>query len=67
MAPHTAGAAADVTLTTFDGNELDLGCPVNATPEQSRARCYTAHHDVTGEARLLGRELSAASARRWAR
>lgn len=52
---------ADVTLTTPEGIELDLGCPVDA-PEQSRGRCYTAHPEVTGEARWLRRELSAALA-----
>jgi D-alanyl-D-alanine dipeptidase len=60
VAPHTAGAAADITLTTPEGVELDLGCPVNASPEQSGGRCYTGHPDVTGEARLLRRELARA-------
>lgn len=60
VAPHTAGAAADVTLTTPEGVELDLGCPVNATPEESGGRCYTAHPAVTGDALLLRRELGRA-------
>jgi zinc D-Ala-D-Ala dipeptidase len=60
VAPHTAGAAVDITLTTPDGVELDLGCPVNASPEQSGGRCYTAHPEVTGEARALRAELARA-------
>lgn len=49
VAPHTAGAAADVTLERH-GVELDLGSAVNATPEASRGRCYTSAPDVTGPA-----------------
>jgi zinc D-Ala-D-Ala dipeptidase len=30
VAPHSAGAAVDLTLCTDDGRELDLGTPVNA-------------------------------------
>ena len=36
---------------------LDVGCPIDATPEESGGRCYTAHPDVTGEALLLRRAL----------
>ena len=57
VAPHTAGAAVDVLLKTPDGVELDLGCPIDASPEDSRGRCYTDHPDVTGEALRLRREL----------
>lgn len=57
LAPHTAGAAADVLLTTPEGVELDVGCPIDATPEESGGRCYTDHPDVVGEALLLRREL----------
>ena len=32
IAPHSAGAAIDLTLCADDGTELDLGTPVNATP-----------------------------------
>ncbi|MET0523884.1 MAG: M15 family metallopeptidase [Nocardioides sp.] len=60
VAPHTAGAAVDVTLRGVDDVELDVGCPVNASPEQSGGRCYTAHPDVVGEALLLRRTLAAA-------
>ena len=42
LAPHTAGAAVDLTLCTPDGAELDLGTPINANPEESDNACYTA-------------------------
>jgi D-alanyl-D-alanine dipeptidase len=51
IAPHSAGAAIDLTLCTDDGTQLDLGTPVNATPEQSAGACYTHHPSVDGEAR----------------
>jgi zinc D-Ala-D-Ala dipeptidase len=51
IAPHSAGAAIDLTLCSSDGTELDLGTPVNATPEQSAGACYTDHPSVGGEAR----------------
>ncbi|CAI9401615.1 M15 family metallopeptidase [Nocardioides sp. T2.26MG-1] len=49
VAPHTAGAAVDVTLEA-GGVELDLGSAVNATPEASGGRCYTGAPDVAGPA-----------------
>jgi zinc D-Ala-D-Ala dipeptidase len=42
VAPHVAAAAVDLTLVDADGVELDLGTPVDATPEQSQGRCFTA-------------------------
>ncbi|MBG0828836.1 M15 family metallopeptidase [Planomonospora sp. ID67723] len=51
IAPHTAGAAVDLTLCTEDGTELDMGTPVNATPEQSDGACYTAAPGLSTEAR----------------
>ncbi|MGI9017318.1 MAG: M15 family metallopeptidase [Euzebya sp.] len=51
VAPHCAGAAVDLTLCDDAGHELDLGTPVNATPDQSDFRCFTRHPDITGEAR----------------
>jgi zinc D-Ala-D-Ala dipeptidase len=50
-APHCAGAAVDLTLCTEDGLELDLGTPINATPEESAGACYTEHPSVAGEAK----------------
>jgi len=40
VAPHVAGAAVDLTLVDSAGGELDLGTPVDATPEQSEGACY---------------------------
>ena len=51
IAPHSAGAAIDLTLCADDGTQLDLGTPVNATPEQSAGACYTHHPSVGGQAR----------------
>ncbi|GAA3445142.1 D-alanyl-D-alanine dipeptidase [Planomonospora venezuelensis] len=51
VAPHTAGAAVDLTLCTEDGAELDMGTPVNATPEQSGGACYTDVPGLSTEAR----------------
>ena len=51
VAPHCAGAAVDLTLRTADGVELDLGTPVNATPEESDGGCYTDSPRVLGAAR----------------
>lgn len=41
VAPHVAGAAVDVTLVDRLGRELDLGTPIDATPEQSGGACCT--------------------------
>ncbi|WP_372728714.1 M15 family metallopeptidase [Nocardioides sp.] len=64
VAPHVAGAAVDLTLVDTDGTQLDLGCPLDATPEQSRGRCYFAAADISREARvhrtLLARALAGA-------
>lgn len=64
VAPHTAGAAVDLTLCTEDGTELDMGTPVNATPEQSDGACYTAAPGISPEARrhreILGAALRSA-------
>jgi len=64
IAPHTAGAAVDLTLSTEDGTELDMGTPLNATPEQSGGACYTGAQGLSPEARhhrkLLGAALESA-------
>ncbi|MGT2426280.1 M15 family metallopeptidase [Amnibacterium kyonggiense] len=41
VAPHVAGAAVDVVLVDRLGREVDLGTPVDATPEQSGGACWT--------------------------
>jgi len=42
IAPHCAGAAVDLTLCTTELLELNMGTPVNASPEESDGACYTA-------------------------
>ncbi|WP_330306055.1 MULTISPECIES: M15 family metallopeptidase [unclassified Streptomyces] len=63
IAPHSAGAAVDLTLVDADGRELDMGTPVNANPEVSDGACYTAAENISLEARanrqLLGDALTA--------
>lgn len=63
IAPHSAGAAVDLTLAEADGRELDLGTPMNANPEQSDGACYTDADNITAEARanraVLGKALGA--------
>jgi D-alanyl-D-alanine dipeptidase len=58
VAPHVAGAAADLTLVDSSGRELDLGTPVDATPEQSEGACYFDAPQVSRQARA-NRELLA--------
>ncbi|MFF2364130.1 M15 family metallopeptidase [Streptomyces sp. NPDC058122] len=64
IAPHSAGAAVDLTLADADGCELDLGTPMNATPEESADACYTDATGIREQARThraaLGRVLTAA-------
>lgn len=61
VAPHVAGAAVDLTLVDSRGQELDLGTPIDATPEQSGGRCYFAADGISAQARanrdLLARVL----------
>ncbi|GAA4564902.1 M15 family metallopeptidase [Planotetraspora kaengkrachanensis] len=64
VAPHTAGAAVDLTMCDDDGVELDMGTAVNANPEQSDGACYTAATGIGPDARqnrkVLGVALEAA-------
>jgi D-alanyl-D-alanine dipeptidase len=53
VAPHCTGGAVDLTLCTPDGVELDLGTPVNASPEESAGGCYTGAPAVDGAPRAL--------------
>ncbi|HEY3511781.1 M15 family metallopeptidase [Kribbella sp. NPDC051137] len=50
VAPHVAGAAVDLTLIGAHG-PLDLGTPIDATPEQSDGACFFAAANVSREAR----------------
>ncbi|MEH0416590.1 M15 family metallopeptidase [Streptomyces sp. B21-083] len=64
IAPHSAGAAVDLTLVDADGRELDLGTVMNASPEASEGACYTHAETIGAEARahreILGKALSGA-------
>lgn len=51
IAPHSAGAAVDLTLADAHGRELDLGTPVDANPEESAGACYTHAGSISDEAR----------------
>jgi D-alanyl-D-alanine dipeptidase len=51
VAPHSCGAAVDVTLCTPLGAELDLGTAVNASPETSENACYMDAPGLEPEAR----------------
>lgn len=61
VAPHVAGAAVDLTLVDDSGDELWMGTPVDATPEQSDGACWF-DADVDRMARrnrtILARALS---------
>ncbi len=63
IAPHSAGAAVDLTLADDEGHELDMGTRMNATPEESAGACYTQADNISGEARshrdILGAALTA--------
>ncbi|GGX92411.1 D-alanyl-D-alanine dipeptidase [Streptomyces minutiscleroticus] len=63
IAPHSAGAAVDLTLVDADGRELDLGTPMNASPEESAGACYTGAAGISAQARtrreILGHVLTA--------
>ncbi|MEU5445105.1 M15 family metallopeptidase [Streptomyces griseofuscus] len=64
IAPHSAGAAVDLTLIDADGQELDMGTAMNANPEDSAGACYTAADNISDTARahrdVLGSALTAA-------
>ncbi|MFI8945546.1 M15 family metallopeptidase [Streptomyces sp. NPDC053750] len=62
IAPHSAGAAVDLTLADQDGRELDLGTRMNATPEESAGACYTHADNISDEARSHRAVLGAALA-----
>jgi D-alanyl-D-alanine dipeptidase len=62
IAPHSAGAAVDLTLADADNHELDLGTRMNATPEQSAGACYTQAANISDQARSLRDTLGTALA-----
>jgi D-alanyl-D-alanine dipeptidase len=64
IAPHSAGAAVDLTLVAAEGTELDMGTRVNATPEERAGACYALADGLSHQVRLhratLSRGLTAA-------
>ncbi|GAB7033735.1 nitrilase-related carbon-nitrogen hydrolase [Streptomyces sp. NPDC021749] len=60
IAPHSAGGAVDLTLVTAEGEEVDMGTPIDASPEESDGACYTAAPGLSSAAREHRRILSAA-------
>jgi D-alanyl-D-alanine dipeptidase len=58
VAPHVAGAAVDVTLVDARGEEVEMGTPIDATPEQSSGACYFASADISRFARSHRRLLA---------
>jgi D-alanyl-D-alanine dipeptidase len=60
VAPHCAGAAVDLTLCTRQGEELDMGTRVNASPEESGGACYTDHPGLDPAARANRHTMRAA-------
>ncbi len=59
VAPHVAGAAVDLTLVDVVGEELDLGSPVDATPESSAGACFFDADGISPDARAHRRLLAA--------
>ncbi|MFJ6609231.1 M15 family metallopeptidase [Streptomyces sp. NPDC091289] len=51
IAPHSAGAAVDLTLADLNGQEVDMGTRMNASPEESDGACYTHAESIRGTAR----------------
>ena len=60
IAPHSAGAAVDLTLVDNHGRELNMGTAVNASPEESNGACYTDAPGLSSEAQELRAVLGAA-------
>jgi zinc D-Ala-D-Ala dipeptidase len=59
IAPHSAGAAVDLTLCSESGDELDLGTEIDATPETSANACYTDATNISERSRANRAMLAA--------
>jgi D-alanyl-D-alanine dipeptidase len=51
IAPHSTGGALDLTLCDPAGSELDMGTPLDATPEATSDACFTAATHISAQAR----------------
>ncbi len=60
VAPHVSGAAIDLTLADRDGQEVDMGSPLDASPEESDGACYFAAANIPPTARQHRAVLAAA-------
>lgn len=56
-AGHVAGAAIDLTVCSRDGDEVDMGSPEAATPEESDGACYTRAANLPDQARVNRAEM----------
>ncbi|BCB76861.1 M15 family metallopeptidase [Phytohabitans flavus] len=63
VAPHSTGGALDLTLVADDGEELDMGTPIDATPLASDNACFTAATNISLQAQRHRRILSTALTR----
>lgn len=52
VAPHVSGAAIDLTLIGPGGAPVDMGTPIDATPEASLGACYVDADNISSGARL---------------
>ena len=51
VAPHVAGAAVDLTLIDHNDKPLDMGTPIDATPDASNGACYFEATNISSDAR----------------
>ncbi|MCA8348347.1 M15 family metallopeptidase [Burkholderia cepacia] len=56
VAAHPTGAAVDLTLISTDGVELDMGCVLDATDQESSGACYT-HNPFISRAAARHRQV----------
>lgn len=50
-APHSTGAAIDITLANVQGEKLDMGTPMNETPDQNHNASFTHAPNISAEAK----------------
>ncbi len=58
VAAHPSGAAVDITLVDRHGRPLDMGTPIDATPEQSSGACYLEATGIDPTVRTRRRQLA---------
>lgn len=59
VAAHPSGAAVDITLLDAAGEPLDMGTPIDATPEESDGACFFDAPGIRSDAREARRLLAA--------